>query len=198
MAAPGSGVDAAQEKHAPVSLQTSRDPALPHSRQDVAYDDTEAGGDGQRLGGLIRVKSAGESGRRGLHPLLLVKIIWESSSSISRAVNVLWPFVPAALAVYYTGTGPSTLRFALAYIAMVPCANLIGFAGAELARKMPHMLGVLTETTCVHDYHSLTWTRTQNTNRLIGLVLLSKSSYFLSCCSAHKIRTGSTLSELRS
>ncbi|KAI0441755.1 hypothetical protein F4803DRAFT_404650 [Xylaria telfairii] len=147
MAGPGSGVDAAQEKPARVSLQTSRDPALPHSRQDVAHDDSEAGGDRQRPGGLFRVKSAGESGRRGLHPLLLVKIIWESSSSISRAVNVLWPFVPAALAVYYTETGPSTLRFALAYIAMVPCANLIGFAGSELARKMPHMLGVLTETT---------------------------------------------------
>ncbi|KAI1748228.1 hypothetical protein F4782DRAFT_518195 [Xylaria castorea] len=147
MAAPGRGGDAAQEKHARASLQTSRDPALPHSRQDVVSDGNEAGGDGQRPGGLIRIKSAGESGRRGLHPLHLFKIIWMSSSKLSRAVNVLWPFVPAALAVYYTNTGPPTLRFSLAYIAMVPCANLIGFAGAELARKMPHMLGVLTETT---------------------------------------------------
>lgn len=55
--------------------------------------------------------------------------------------------MPAALAVYYTNTGSAALRFSLAYIAMVPCANLIGFSGAELARKMPHMLGVLTETT---------------------------------------------------
>lgn len=30
---------------------------------------------------------------------------------------------------------------------MVPCANLIGFAGQELARKLPHVLGVLTEIT---------------------------------------------------
>ena len=37
--------------------------------------------------------------------------------------------------------------FALAYIAMVPCANMIGFAGQELARKLPHVLGVLTEIT---------------------------------------------------
>ncbi|KAI0453629.1 Ca2+ transporter [Xylaria acuta] len=147
MAGPRSGGDAAQEKHARVSLQSSRDPALPHARQDLVNDSNEAGGNVQQPGGLFRVKSAGESGRRGLHPLHLAKIIWQSSSSISRAVNVLWPFVPAALAVYYTNTGPSTLRFSLAYIAMVPCANLIGFAGAELARKMPHMLGVLTETT---------------------------------------------------
>ena len=41
------------------------------------------------------------------------------------------------------------LIFSFAYIAMVPCANLIGFAGQELARKMPHVLGVLVEITYV-------------------------------------------------
>jgi len=30
---------------------------------------------------------------------------------------------------------------------MVPCANLIGFAGQELARKLPKVFGVLLETT---------------------------------------------------
>jgi Ca2+:H+ antiporter len=30
---------------------------------------------------------------------------------------------------------------------MIPCANLIGFAGQELARKTPHVWGVLIETT---------------------------------------------------
>ena len=30
---------------------------------------------------------------------------------------------------------------------MIPSANLIGFAGQELARKMPKVLGVLMETT---------------------------------------------------
>ncbi|KAI0406167.1 Ca2+ transporter [Xylaria palmicola] len=133
----------AQEKHGRVSLQAARDPALPQSVQDVDHGGREAEGEG----GLLRVKTAGESGRRGVHPLQLLKIIGQSSSKVSRAVNILWPFVPAALAVYYTHTGPATLRFSLAYIAMVPCANLIGFAGAELARKMPHMLGVLVETT---------------------------------------------------
>ena len=42
-----------------------------------------------------------------------------------------------------------TLIFTLSYIAMVPCANLIGFAGQELARKLPHVAGVLTEITFV-------------------------------------------------
>ena len=30
---------------------------------------------------------------------------------------------------------------------MIPAANLLGFAGQELARKLPHVLGVLLETT---------------------------------------------------
>jgi Ca2+:H+ antiporter len=42
-----------------------------------------------------------------------------------------------------------TLIFTLAYIAMVPCANLVGFAGQELSRKFPHVAGVLAEITLV-------------------------------------------------
>jgi len=30
---------------------------------------------------------------------------------------------------------------------MIPAANLLGFAGQELARKLPHVLGVILETT---------------------------------------------------
>jgi len=140
-----------QEKPSRIS-QGSRDPALPHTRQDVV-ENAEAGsiteGGQDHRPAFLRIKSAGESGRHGFHPLHFFKIIWASSSRVSRAVNVLWPFVPASLAVYYTNTGSPSLRFALSYIAMVPCANLIGFAGQELARKMPHMLGILAETTCV-------------------------------------------------
>ena len=35
----------------------------------------------------------------------------------------------------------------MSYIAMVPSANLIGFAGQELARKLPKVIGVILETT---------------------------------------------------
>lgn len=30
---------------------------------------------------------------------------------------------------------------------MVPCANLVGFAGEELARKLPYVAGILVEIT---------------------------------------------------
>lgn len=37
--------------------------------------------------------------------------------------------------------------FITAYIGMVPSANLLGFAGQELARKIPKVAGVILETT---------------------------------------------------
>lgn len=36
--------------------------------------------------------------------------------------------------------------FILSYIAMVPSANVLGFAGGELAHKLPKVLGVIVET----------------------------------------------------
>lgn len=89
----------------------------------------------------------GESGRSGIHPFHFFKICWSSTSDASRAVNLLWPIVPAAIAVRYTHKDLGVLIFALNYVAMVPCANLIGFAGQELARKLPRVFGILTETT---------------------------------------------------
>lgn len=89
----------------------------------------------------------GESGRKGIHPLHFVKICWSSTSHASRVVNLLWPVVPAALAVRYARKDLHLTIFILNYIAMVPCANLIGFAGQELARKLPKVFGILVETT---------------------------------------------------
>lgn len=38
------------------------------------------------------------------------------------------------------------VTFVFSYLAVLPCANLIGFSGAELARKLPHMWGILAKT----------------------------------------------------
>jgi Ca2+:H+ antiporter len=97
--------------------------------------------------GLFRINTAGESGRRGVHPLKFLSVCFRSTSKVSMAVNVLWPFVPAAIAMHFARPDLHVWVFSLNYIAMVPTANLLGFAGGELAKKLPKVLGVLIETT---------------------------------------------------
>lgn len=87
------------------------------------------------------IKPDGESGRKGIHPLRFLKICFRSTSKVSMAVNVLWPFVPVAIAVGFGRREAKLWIFILNYIAMVPTANLIGFAGQELARKLPKVFG---------------------------------------------------------
>lgn len=71
----------------------------------------------------------------------------KSSCTASKYLNLLWPVVPAALAVRYARPDLKLLIFILSYIAMVPSANLVGFAGQEFSRKLPRVFGVLMETT---------------------------------------------------
>lgn len=97
----------------------------------------------------FRPRAEGESGRSGFHAPHFLRIAFRSSSKVSCTVNILWPVVPAAIACRYALSDTPTnhlISFILAYVAMVPCANLIGFAGSELSRKVPHVVGVLTET----------------------------------------------------
>jgi Ca2+:H+ antiporter len=89
----------------------------------------------------------GESGRAGVNLVSFFKICWRSTCTASSAVNVLWPVVPAAIYIRYTHPEQHLIIFILNYIAMVPCANLIGFAGQELARKLHKTLGIILETT---------------------------------------------------
>ncbi|GAB1209593.1 hypothetical protein APSETT445_008374 [Aspergillus pseudonomiae] len=53
----------------------------------------------------------------------------------------------AAIVIHFARPDLHIWIFALNYIAMVPSANLLGFAGGELAKKLPKVLGVLLETT---------------------------------------------------
>ncbi|KAL9101039.1 MAG: hypothetical protein Q9163_003654 [Psora crenata] len=88
----------------------------------------------------------GESGRSWVHPWHCSKICFRSASRASMIVNVLWPFVPPAIALHFARPEEKLWIFILNYIAMVPTANLIGFAGQELARKVPKVFGVVLET----------------------------------------------------
>ncbi|RDW90883.1 hydrogen/calcium exchanger domain-containing protein [Aspergillus mulundensis] len=96
---------------------------------------------------LFRVHTAGQSGRSGIHPLLFLQVCFRSTCTLSMIVNILWPFVPAAIAIHFARPDLHVWIFALNYIAMVPSANLLGFAGGELAKKLPKVFGVLLETT---------------------------------------------------
>lgn len=99
-----------------------------------------------RKRGLFRVQTAGESGRTGFHPSSFMKVCFKSTTPLSMYVNVLWPFVPPAIALHFARPDLHVWIFVLNYIAMVPSANLLGFAGGELAMKLPRVFGVLVET----------------------------------------------------
>ncbi|KAI9873168.1 MAG: hypothetical protein M1830_008215 [Pleopsidium flavum] len=92
------------------------------------------------------IKPDGESGRKGIHPFHFLRICFRSSSTASKCCNIFWPFVPAAIAIHFARPDLHLWIFALNYIAMIPTANLVGFAGQEVARKIPKVIGVLLET----------------------------------------------------
>jgi len=94
------------------------------------------------------VQPDGESGRRWFSPLHFLRICFRSSSRASMLTNVLWPFTIAAMIMHFGFMKHHELWvFITCYIGMVPAANLVGFGGQELARKLPKVAGVILETT---------------------------------------------------
>jgi Ca2+:H+ antiporter len=88
----------------------------------------------------------GESGRSGFHPSHFLQVAWKSGSNAAKYANLLWPFVPVAIVLHYAFPRLPIAIFITSYIAMIPVANLLGFAGQEFARKMPKVSGILIET----------------------------------------------------
>jgi Ca2+:H+ antiporter len=104
----------------------------------------------RKLDGIVKskhIKPEGESGRRFVSPSKFPKLVWKSSSKVSGFCNLLWPFVPAAIVLHFLNTRHHAWTFAINYVAMVPVANLLGYAGQEFARKLPTVAGILIETT---------------------------------------------------
>ncbi|CAK4030803.1 Vacuolar calcium ion transporter [Lecanosticta acicola] len=93
------------------------------------------------------IQPDGESGRSWVNPLKMLTICWRSSCTASKWTNVLWPFTIAALVLYFHYPEHQLWIFICSYIGMVPAANLVGFSGQELARKLPKVAGVMLETT---------------------------------------------------
>ena len=119
----------------------------PQQEQQPQYnsDGHEVNHNGHKL--TPHIAPDGESGRRWFSPLHFLKICWRSSSRASQLTNLLWPFTIAALVLHFGFPEHELWIFITAYIGMVPAANLVGFGGQELARKLPKVAGVITETT---------------------------------------------------
>ena len=94
------------------------------------------------------VQPDGESGRRWFSPWHFLRICFRSTSRASMYTNFLWPFTIAAMILHFGfGHEHQLWVFITCYIGMVPAANLVGFGGQELARKIPKVAGIILETT---------------------------------------------------
>lgn len=133
-------------RHSSVGVEDSTSPG--HSSPMLADDGGQAlpvhNGEGHSL---PRVGTNGESGRTGFNPVHFFKICFRSTTPASSIVNILWPVVPAAIAMHFARPDLHVVVFVLNYIAMVPSANLLGFAGSEFAGKLNPKVGTLVETT---------------------------------------------------
>ncbi|KAA6414327.1 MAG: calcium proton exchanger [Lasallia pustulata] len=126
----------------PIELTTPSQSTHPHSKEHLHLPRYNHNGHLITKG----IHPDGESGRKGVHPWHFLRICFRSTSTASKIVNVLWPVVPAAIAIHFARPDLHLWVFSLNYIAMIPAANLVGFAGQELARKLPRVIGVLLET----------------------------------------------------
>lgn len=141
-------------KDAPATTTQSQSPSQPQSPEPQrtgsllpTHNNEKSLSSPKRRHKLLRVDTAGESGRKGIHPIHFLQVCFRSTCTLSMLVNVLWPFVPAAIVMHFARPDLHVWIFALNYVAMVPSANVLGFAGGELAKKIPKVLGVLLETT---------------------------------------------------
>jgi hypothetical protein len=72
------------------------DPALP-THNGTNDTDTTAVSRHPRSSRTIAIREAGESGRRGVHPIKFIKVLFASPSRAAKLCNVLWPLVPVAI-----------------------------------------------------------------------------------------------------
>lgn len=117
------------------------------TKQEPSLLPTHAEKDSRGRLNFIPIEDAGQSGRSGFEPLKFLAVCFRSTCTLSMVVNILWPVVPAAIAIHFARPDLRITIFALNYVAIIPAANTLGFAGGELARKLPKLFGILTETT---------------------------------------------------
>lgn len=93
----------ASNHHPPTNHETT--PLLPTAHPSEAYPS---------LNHDTHAHHEGESHRSGFHPLPFLRILYNSSCTASKYVNVLWPFVPVAIALQFV-PGMDTCECSLMY-----------------------------------------------------------------------------------
>ncbi|KAK6543669.1 hypothetical protein TWF694_000407 [Orbilia ellipsospora] len=79
-------------------------------------------------------------------PFKAARITMKSTSKISAWSNILFPTIPAGIALWYTQRDEHPLAvFILNFLAMIPAGNLLSFASGELQAKLPKTLGASLE-----------------------------------------------------
>ncbi|KAK6350118.1 hypothetical protein TWF696_006365 [Orbilia brochopaga] len=76
------------------------------------------------------------------HPIKAIAITLRSTSRLSSYCHILFPTIPAGIALWYTSRKTYPLAtFIFNFVAMVPAGNLLAFASGELHHQMPHTIG---------------------------------------------------------
>lgn len=135
-------------QHAPAPDDLEKGSARPQKEKELPRYNTDGhpiNHNGHRI--TRGIAPDGESGRSLFHPWHFLRICFRSSSTASKWTNILWPFTLASLILHFGFRDRQLWIFITSYIGMVPAANLVGFAGQELARKIPKVAGVILETT---------------------------------------------------
>lgn len=120
-----------------------------HEDYDVELQDTSGDSDTRRLNNDYHhneYDAHEKTSKAFIRPWKFLSICWKSSSRGSMMTNSLWPFTIAAIVLHYYFDEHQLWIFVTAYIGMVPAANLVGFSGHQLARKLNPTLGILVET----------------------------------------------------
>ncbi|KAK7705385.1 hypothetical protein SLS57_010147 [Botryosphaeria dothidea] len=135
---------------------------MPHHQENMSEEPLdpsdastlEAGGtefERRRRSSFLGIHAYGESGRGGIHISRFLRICFTHSAPC-RFFNLLWVVVPAAIIIGFAKRHDESSSWHLAifilnYIAMVPAANLIGFGGEQIVRKIYNVVGLIIETT---------------------------------------------------
>ncbi|KAI8824305.1 Sodium/calcium exchanger protein-domain-containing protein [Fimicolochytrium jonesii] len=80
------------------------------------------------------------------HPVQAARIIYRSTSTMSRLANLLWPLAPIGIILRFVRPEWHIAIFVVNYLGMIPSGNWLAFASLEINEKLPNIVGATFET----------------------------------------------------